>query len=138
MKNFQGPYWGRSILTGLLSSLLAVQPCLPAAPSTEQPVSLADLQQELVSATAARQRNRQILAAWFATPRAEKAIRTARLDLQQVKAGIASLNDEDLARLAARSSTAQADFAAGRLTERDLLLILLGIAALILIIVAVR
>jgi hypothetical protein len=40
--------------------------------------------------------------------------------------------------LAARADKAQADFYAGNLTERDLILIILGIAVLVLIIVAVR
>jgi hypothetical protein len=51
---------------------------------------------------------------------------------------VSSLNDEELARLAARADKADTDFAAGRMSDRDLLWILVGIAALILIIVAVR
>jgi hypothetical protein len=51
---------------------------------------------------------------------------------------VSSLDDQELARLAARSETARKDFAAGRMSDRDLLIILVGIAALILIIVAVR
>jgi hypothetical protein len=43
-----------------------------------------------------------------------------------------------MAQLAARSQTAQADFAAGRMSDRDLIIILLAVVALILIIVAVR
>jgi hypothetical protein len=55
-----------------------------------------------------------------------------------VKTAVSALNDQELARLAARSERAQADFAAGTLSERDLLFLLLGVAVLILIIVAVR
>ena len=62
----------------------------------------------------------------------------AGIDAQQVKTAVSSLNDQELARLAARAATAQADFAAGRMSDRDLLLILIGLAALILIIVAVH
>jgi hypothetical protein len=43
-----------------------------------------------------------------------------------------------LARLSARAQAAQNDFAAGRIDNRDLLIILVGIAVVILIIVAVR
>jgi hypothetical protein len=43
-----------------------------------------------------------------------------------------------LAQLAARASLAQNDFAAGRISDRDLLIILVGVAVLILIIVAVH
>ena len=48
------------------------------------------------------------------------------------------LSDDELARLASRVRTAQADFAAGTLSDRDLIIILIAVAALILIIVAVR
>jgi hypothetical protein len=43
-----------------------------------------------------------------------------------------------LAQLASRAGKAQADFAAGHLSDRDLIIILLAVVALILIIVAVR
>jgi len=55
-----------------------------------------------------------------------------------VKDAVSRLNDQELAQLAARTSKAQADFAAGNLSDRDLIIILVCIAALILIIVAVR
>jgi hypothetical protein len=57
---------------------------------------------------------------------------------QQVKSAVSQLNDQELAQLASRASKAQADFAAGSLSDRDLIIILVCIAALILIIVAVR
>ena len=45
---------------------------------------------------------------------------------------------ERSAQLASRAEKAQADFAAGNLSDRDLLIIVLAVAALVLIIVAVR
>ena len=51
---------------------------------------------------------------------------------------ISTLSDDDLARLASGSDKIDQDFSAGRINDRDLLIILVGIAALILIIVAVR
>ena len=101
-------------------------------------VSPGELQAAVVSASHARQRNREAIAALFSAPSATKVLQAAHMDLKQVNSAISSLNDEELARLAARATTAQADFAAGRITDRDLLIILVGIAALILIIVAVR
>jgi acyl-CoA reductase-like NAD-dependent aldehyde dehydrogenase len=74
----------------------------------------------------------------LSTPAAEKALKSAKMDTQQVKAAVSTLSDQELAQLAARADKAQADFAAGTLSERDLILIILGIAVLVLIIVAVR
>ena len=69
---------------------------------------------------------------------AEKALQSAHVDPTQVKQAVSSLSDQELAQLASRAQKAQADFAAGSLSERDLLIILIGIAVIILIIVAVR
>ncbi|HWQ53872.1 MAG TPA: hypothetical protein VN442_09310 [Bryobacteraceae bacterium] len=109
----------------------------PSASAQTQIVSPEELQSAIVAATHVRQTNRDAVASFLTTPKAEKALRTARLDAAQVKAAVASLDDGELARLATRAQQAQADFAAGRISERDLLWILVGIAALILIIVAV-
>jgi hypothetical protein len=62
----------------------------------------------------------------------------AHLDDTKVRTAVSSLRDEELRQLASKANKAQADFAAGTLSDRDLLLILVAIAALILIIVAVR
>jgi hypothetical protein len=48
------------------------------------------------------------------------------------------LSDEDAARLAAQSRAVQKDIAAGNFSDRDLLIVIVCIAALVLIIVAVR
>ena len=75
---------------------------------------------------------------FFSSPKAEKALRSAHMDPTHVKTAVATLGDAELARLASRAAKAQADLAAGTLSDHDLLVILIGIAALVLIIVAVR
>src|SRR5229473_397135 len=47
-------------------------------------------------------------------------------------------NDEDLAKLAERSRRAQSDFAAGRISDRDLLWIILIAIGIIVLVVALR
>jgi hypothetical protein len=101
-------------------------------------VSPSELQSAAVASTQARQRNLDTLQRFVSTPAAEKALKSAHMDAQQVKNAVAQLNDQELAQLASRANKAQSDFAAGRLSDRDLIIILVCIAALILIIVAVR
>jgi uncharacterized membrane protein len=102
-------------------------------------VNLADLQKEVLAATGARQRNMEIITGFLSsTTKVQNVLGSVGIDPAQVKTAVSSLNDQELARLAARAEKAQADFAAGKLSDRDLLYILLGIAALILIIVAVH
>jgi hypothetical protein len=101
-------------------------------------VSPAELQKASVAATQARQRNIETIQQFLSSEASRKALKTAHMDPQQVTQSVSRLNDEELAQLAARATKAQADFAAGNLSDRDLLIILVAIAALILIIVAVR
>lgn len=101
-------------------------------------VSPADLQKEVVAASRVRQHNLDAVQHLLSSPAAEKALKSAKMDPQQVKTAVSTLNDQELAQLAARADKAQADFSAGSLSERDLILIILGIAVLVLIIVAVR
>lgn len=101
-------------------------------------VKPSDLQQERVKATQTRQHNLETLQQFLSTPAAEKALKSAKVDAQQVKTAVSTLSDQDLAQLSSRAEKAQADFAAGRISDRDLILILVAVAVLILIIVAVR
>ena len=122
-------------ISGALVVALAAQPCLPAG---SPPVSIDELQKEMVTATQTREQNRATIANLLSAPEVEKSLRTAHINVEQEESAISSLSDEDLAKLAARAQNAQKDLAAGLLGERDLLLILVGIAVIILIIVAVR
>jgi len=101
-------------------------------------VSPSELQSAAVASTEARQHNLDTLQQFVSTPMAEKALKSAHMDAQQVKNAVAQLDDQELAQLAARANKAQSDLAAGSLSDRDLIIILVCIAALILIIVAVR
>jgi len=101
-------------------------------------VSPADLQRQITAASQVRQRNLQTVTQFFSSPKAERALRSAHMDPVQVKTAVSSLSDLELAQLASRSTKTQADFAAGRIEDHDLLVILVAIAALVLIIVAVR
>ena len=125
----------RTLMAGVLVVFFAFPSNLAAQAHV---VSPADLQKETAAASQARQRNLETVTQFLSSPRAQKALRSAHMDPTQVKTAVSSLSDQELAQLASRSTKAQADFAAGRIDDRDLLIILVAIAALILIIVAVR
>ncbi len=101
-------------------------------------VSSTDMQTAAVNASSARQQNLQALESVFASDKARHALESAHMNPQQVTKAIASLSDDQLAQLSERTKKAQSDFAAGTLSERDLIVILLLVAVLILVIVAVR
>jgi hypothetical protein len=127
----------RFLTAAVLVTAFAVPRSL-VAQTSEHVVSPTDLQKAATDAAQGRQQNLDSLRRFLSTPRAQKALEEAKMNPQQVKNGVAGLSDEELAQLAARANKAQADFAAGEMGERDLLLVLVAIAALILIIVAVR
>jgi hypothetical protein len=101
-------------------------------------VNPAELQNAVVAATQTRQKNIETIRQFVSSPTAEKALKSAHIDANQVKDAVSRLSDSELSQLSARASKAQVDFAAGTLSDRDLIIILVAIAALILIIVAVR
>jgi hypothetical protein len=101
-------------------------------------VSPSELQKQTVETTRDRQRNLSSVREFLSTTTAEKAMKSASIDPKKVQNAVSSLSDDELANLAQRADKAQADFAAGTLSNRDLIWIILAIAVLVLIIVAVR
>ena len=116
---------------------------LPAAPIFAQDthvVPLTELHSAVVAAGQQRQENVSRLERFFTGNSAENALQSARLNGSQIRNAIALLDDQELARLAARAEKANSDFAAGSLTNQELtyIVIALGTAVLILVIVAAR
>lgn len=101
-------------------------------------VSPSDIQKDVAAASASHDKEVAQLESFFSSPQAQRAMKMERVSYQQVDHAVQQLSSDDLARLSARSEIAQKDFAAGNISNRDLLLIILGILALILIIVAVH
>ncbi|HTU48988.1 MAG TPA: PA2779 family protein [Acidobacteriaceae bacterium] len=101
-------------------------------------VSPGEIQNDVSNASAARQHNQKQVEDFLASQEAQRAMKSAKIDPQQVTNAVSQLNDAELASLAARSAQAQREFAAGDIDNHDLLVIAVGILVLILIIVAVR
>jgi hypothetical protein len=128
----------QSVRAATACFLVAIFAVPPGMVAQVHVVSPAELHQQAVNATQLRQHNLETVGQFLSSPRAEKAMKSAHIDTARVKTAISSLNDQELASLASRAEKAQADFAAGKFSDRDLILIILAIAALVLIIVAVR
>jgi hypothetical protein len=126
------------VATALVLAAVFAPPQDLLAEGAAHVVSPSEMQQAAVQASAVRQQNVEQVRQFFSSERAQKALRSAHMDPEQVKNAVATLDDAELAQLASRAQKTQADFAAGTLSDRDLIIILVAIAALILIIVAVR
>lgn len=126
------------VCTAVALVAVCVVPQSLMAETGGQLVTPQELQKATVDASQQRQQNQQTLERLFNSSEAQKALETSHMNPTQVKKAVAGLNDTELAQLAQRATNAQKDFAAGEIDNRDLLLIVVAIAALILIIVAVR
>src|SRR5215467_6580876 len=104
----------RYLTACILVTIFAVPPSLMAQASSHI-VSPSDLQKAALSATQVRQQNLASVRQFLSSDRATKALQSAHMDATQVKNAVSSLSDAELAQLAARAQTVQADFAAGRL-----------------------
>jgi len=127
----------RSLMAAALVAVFAV-PHDALAQATEHLVSPSQLTHATIEATQQRQQNIDALLRFFDSAKAQQALESAHMNPRQVQTAVSTLSDQELAQLATRVNNAQRDFAAGNLTDHDLLLILICIAALVLIIVAVR
>ena len=127
----------RVMVACAMATLFAVPQSL-LAQAAAHVVSPSEMQQTMLASAQARQRSLETVRGFFSTPQAAKALQTAHLTPEQINHSVASLSDAELASMASRAQRAQADFAGGSLSSRDLILIILGMVALILIIVAVR
>lgn len=125
-------------LPGVLVAVLAFPPDIFA--QTSQPdhiVSPEALQQGLQASAAARQHEISTLNGFLSLPGAERAMRDAQVNPEQVRTAIPTLSDQELASLATRAADAQQKFAAGSLTNNELIIIIL-IVALVIVVVAVH
>jgi uncharacterized protein (UPF0147 family) len=127
----------RALVFGILFSL-AGTPSRSQGQEKQHVVSLDELKRDAARPAEVRQANEAAVKNLLSSENGQKALKSANLDLQKVDKAVSQLSDADLVRLAERSRQAQKDFAAGNLSDRDLLWIILIIVAVLIIALAVR
>jgi hypothetical protein len=122
----------------LAATLLIVQCAVPAPLAAQSHiVSPAQVQQQVQATSQARQQNEDKIREFVSSPEAAKAIKAAGMDPVQVKTAVSTLNDQELSQITARADKAQSDFAAGLISSREITLIIVAIAVIV-IVIAVR
>ena len=101
-------------------------------------VSLSDLHKDAARPAQTRRANEEAVRTLLSSATAQKALKSSNLEYQKVDKAVGQLNDEDLAKLAERSRQAQNDFAAGRISDRDLLWIIVIALGIIVLAIALR
>ncbi len=121
-----------------IAALLGLAGIPAGAQDKQHVVSLSDLNKDAVRPAQTRQSNEEAVRTLLSSVPVQKALKSANLDYQKVDKAVGQLSDEDLAKLAERSRQAQSDFAAGRISDRDLLWIILIAIGIIVLAVALR
>lgn len=101
-------------------------------------VTPGQLRHDVQKAADTRQANEAAVREMFASDQAKETLKSAGVDYKQVDQAISQVSDEDLTRMAQRAQEVNKNFAAGRLDDRDLLIILVVAVAIVIIIVAAR
>jgi hypothetical protein len=129
----------RMCLSLLAMAALFVAAGIPARAQDQQHVvSIIDLNKDAARSAQTRQVNEEAVRTLLSSDQGQKALKSAHLEYQKVDKAVGQLSDEDLARLAQRSRQAQADFAAGRISDRDLLWIIVIALGIIVLAIALH
>src|SRR5687767_9881461 len=110
----------------LLAGFFLLTICATSVLAQTHVVNQDDIHKELVGSSQKRQKNLEKVRGLFSSDETRKALESAQISPKKIDAAVATLNDEELARLASRADKLDRDFAAGRLNDRDLLIIIVG------------
>jgi hypothetical protein len=126
----------RVLAVALVMTLSGVSGPAPAqAQDKQHVVSLNELSKASAAPAETRATNETAIRQLFVSEPGQKALKSAKIDYAKVDRAVGQLSDEDVAQLAGRSRQVQHDFAAGSLSDRDLLVIVI-IAVLIIALIA--
>src|SRR5262249_25052434 len=86
---------------------------IPQFTAAQAPVvSPSELRQAITTVTETRQKNLDDVQSFFSSEPARAALKTGKVDYEKVQKAISTLSPEELAKLAAKTTSLQKDFAA--------------------------
>jgi hypothetical protein len=130
--------WLMRALAMVFVASLAGGMALGQALDKQHVVSLSDLSKDSARPVETRLANEAAIRQLLSSEAGQKALQSAKIDYAKVDKAVGQLSDEDVARLADRSREVQSDFAAGSLSDRDLLVIVIIAVLIIALIAALR
>jgi hypothetical protein len=130
--------WLLRALAMVFVASLAGGVALGQTPEKQHVVSLGELSKDSAGPAEARQANEAAVRELLSSEAGQKALQSAKIDYAKVDKAVGQLSDEDVAKLAGRSREVERDFAAGSLSDRDLLVIIIIAVLVIALIAALR
>jgi len=127
------------VLQILLNLVLAAALAAPASLcADDHVVSASDIRKALLAHGLERQENLSRVQAFFTSDQASRALANVPAVRGQIERAVAHLDEQELARLAARVNKAQRDFAAGALTNQQLTYIIIALATAVIVLIIVE
>jgi len=130
--------WLMRALAMVFVASLAGGVALGQAPDKQHVVPLSELSKDSAGPAETRQANQAAVRQLLLSEAGQKALQSAKIDYAKVDKAVGQLSDEDVAKLAQRSRQVDHDFAAGSLSDRDLLVIVIIAVLIIALIAALR
>jgi hypothetical protein len=100
-------------------------------------VPLSELRRDMLSASQSRRANVTTVEKFLSSENAKTALKRVGMHSNQLVKAVATLSDDELARLSARAESAQQEFAAGALSNQELTYIVIALATAVIILVIV-
>ena len=127
------------VLQMFLILVLAVALAAPASLcADDHVVSTSDIRKALLAHGLERQGNLSRVQAFFHSDQASRALADVPAVRAQIERAVAHLDDQELARLAARVDKVRNDFAAGALTNQQLTYIIIALATAVIVLIIVE
>ena len=130
--------WLKRALSMVLAASVTGSVTLGQAQDKQHVVSLSELSKDSAAPVQTRLANETAIRDLFSSEAGQKALQSAKIDYAKMDKAVGQLSDEDVARLADRSRQVEHDFAAGSLSDRDLLVIVIIAVLIIALIAALR
>jgi hypothetical protein len=127
--------WAMRALAILFLAAVANGAARGQAQNNQHVVSASELSRDSAAPADTRQGNEAAVRHLMSSEMGQKALQSAKIDYAKVDKAVSQLSDEDVAKLADRSRQVEKDFAAGSLSDRDLLVIVI-IAVLVIALIA--
>ena len=122
----------------MLAAAVSAGPMLAQSQADKHVVSLGELSKDAAAPAQTRRANEAEIRQLFATVDGQKALKTANVDYAKIDRAVSSMSDEDVARISDRARAIDHDFAAGNLSDHDLLVILIVVLIVVILIVVLR
>jgi hypothetical protein len=125
----------KMFLTLVLAASLAAPANLRAG---DHVISAADIRKAIQAQTVGRQENLSRVQRFFTSSQASRALAGVPAVRARIVRAVAQLDDQELARMAARVDKTQRDFAAGALNNQQLTYIIIALATAVIVLILVE